>query len=158
MGDETQSFSLVSGGCLCGDVRYRAYANLDAAYYCHCRFCQKSSGSPVEVGVPVKPGTLKYMKEAPKYFDSSPIGQRGFCKRCGSRLVWLSPRRPDWANLSVGSLDHPEEVRPTQHLCVESQLPWFSLADDLPRHRTEDIPGLQEEWAAVGLTHDGESL
>ena len=158
MSEATDRFVSVTGGCLCGAVRYQAHANLDEAYYCHCRYCQKSSGSPVEVGVSVEPGTLVFTKEDPKYFDSSPIGRRGFCPHCGSRLVWMSPDRPDWTNLSAGSLDHPESVRPIQHLCVESQLPWFSLADDLPRQRSEDLPGLKEEWARFGLTHDGRPL
>lgn len=158
MGDEPVKYTMVTGGCLCGEVRYNAYADLDEAYYCHCRFCQKSSGAPVEVGVSVKPGCLEFTTGAPKYYASSPIGQRGFCESCGSRLVWRSARNPDWVKLSVGSLDHPEGARPQQHLCVESQMPWFNLADDLPRCRSDDLPGLQEEWARVGLTHDGRAL
>lgn len=158
MSEASDQFVSVTGGCLCGAVRYRADANLDEAYYCHCRMCQKSSGSPVEVGVSVRPGTLVFANEEPRYFDSSPIGKRGFCRHCGSRLVWMSPTKPEWTNLSAGSLDQPERVRPTQHLCVESQLPWFAVADDLPRLKSEDLPGLKEEWASAGLTHDGQPL
>ena len=155
---EDSKFTLVSGGCLCGDVRYQAHANLAEAYYCHCKYCQRSSGSTVEVGVSVKPGTLQYTNQKPRYYESSPIGKRGFCQRCGSRLVWTSPRDPEWVSLSVGSLDFPGEVRPKQHLCVESQLPWFSIADDLPRLRSEDLSGLKEEWASVGLNHEGQPI
>ena len=154
----SDKFVPVTGGCLCRAVRYEADVNLREAYYCHCKICQKSSGAPAEIGVFVKPGTLKYTKEDPKFFQSSPIGTRGFCQHCGSRLVWMSPNRADWTNVSVCSLDHPERVVPTEHICVESQLPWYKLADNLPRIRSEDYPGLEEEWASAGLTHEGKPL
>jgi hypothetical protein len=155
MSDE---FVAVTGGCLCRAVRYEAEVNLSEASYCHCKTCQKSSGAPAEVGVNVKPGTLKFAKEDPKFFQSSPIGKRGFCQHCGSRLVWMSPNRVDWTYVSAGSLDHPERVVPAEHLSVESQLPWYELADDLPRICSEDVPDLEEEWASAGLTHEGKPL
>ncbi len=148
----------VTGGCLCEAVRYEAEVNLNEAYYCHCITCQKTTGAPAEIGVMVKPGTLKFTKEDPKFFQSSPIARRGFCRHCGSRLVYMSLNRADWTNVSAGSLDHPERVVPTEHICVESQLPWYDVADDLPRIRSEDYPDLVEEWAAAGLTHEGKPL
>jgi hypothetical protein len=155
MSDE---FVPVAGGCLCQAVRYEADVNLHGAFYCHCTTCQKTSGAPAEVGVMVKPGTLNFTKEEPKFFRSSPIGRRGFCQNCGSRLTWISPDREDWTVIWVGSLDHPERVVPTEHLCVESQLPWFEVADNLPRQRSEDYTELREAWANAGLTHEGEPL
>ncbi len=70
----------------------------------------------------------------------------------------MSPNRADWTNVSAGSLDHPERVVPTQHICVESQLPWYEVADNLPRTRSEDYADLKEAWANVGLTHEGKPL
>jgi len=148
----------VTGGCLCGAVRYEADANLSEAYYCHCKTCQKTSGAPAETDVLIKPGTLIFTKEDPKFFQTSAIAKRGFCQHCGSRIVWISPNRADWTNVSVGSLDHPERAIPTEHLCVESQLPWYEVADNLPRKRTDDYPELIEEWSRVGLNHDGQPL
>ncbi len=83
---------------------------------------------------------------------------RGFCRNCGSRLTWISPDREDWTVVWAGSLDHPERIVPTEHLCVESQLPWFEVADNLPRQRSEDYSELREAWANVGLTHEGKPL
>lgn len=147
-----------TGGCFCGAVRYEAEVNLHAAYYCHCKICQKTSGAPAEIGVSVKPGTLRFTKEEPQFFQTSPIGRRGFCRHCGSRLIWMSPDRADWTNVSVGSLDHPEQAVPSLHICVESQLPWYKLADDLPRKRSADDPDLIAAWSNAGLTHGGEPL
>ncbi len=70
----------------------------------------------------------------------------------------MSPNKEEWTNVSACSLDHPEQVVPTEHICVESQLPWYELADNLPRIRSEDYPGLEEEWASAGLTHEGKPL
>ena len=155
MSDE---FVPVTGGCLCQAVRYEADVNLSEAFYCHCKTCQRTSGAPAEVGVMVKPGTLKFTKEDPKFFQSSPFARRGFCQHCGSRLNWMSPDKADWIVVFVGSLDHPERVVPTQHLSVESQLPWYEIADELPRKRTEDDADLMELWAGAGLTHEGKPL
>jgi adenylate cyclase len=153
-----EQYEKVEGGCFCGAVRYEAEVNLKEAYYCHCRACQKMSGAPAEVGVFVKPGSLHFLKEMPKYFQSSPIGKRGFCPDCGSRLIWMSPDREDWTNVSAGSLDHPENVEPNEHTCVESQLPWYEVTDNLPRKRSEDVEELVEAWAKSGLNHDGRPL
>jgi len=154
----SDKFIPVTGGCLCRAVRYEADANLHEAFYCHCKTCQKTSGAPATVGVMVKPGTLNFTKQDPKYFQSSPIGGRGFCQHCGSRLNWVSPDRADWILVFAGSLDHPERVVATEHLCVESQLPWFEIADNLPRNQTENDAELIDAWAGAGLTHDGKSL
>ena len=148
----------VTGGCLCDAVRYEAEANLKEAYYCHCKTCQKTTGAPAEVGVLVKPGTLKFTKEEPKFFQSSLLARRGFCQHCGSRLIYMSLNREDWTNVSAGSLDHPEHVEPTEHICVESQLPWYEVDDDLPRERSEDYSELIDAWANAGLTHEGKPL
>lgn len=70
----------------------------------------------------------------------------------------MSQDREDWTVVWVGSLDHPELAVPTEHLSVESRLPWFDVADNLPRKRTEDDPDLIEAWTSAGLTHEGKSL
>ncbi len=136
----------VTGGCLCGAVRYEAEVYLKTAHYCHCRMRQRSSGAPAEIGVTVKPGSLVFTKDEPKYYQSSPFGRRGFCPHCGSRLIWDAPSRPEWTNLCIGTLDHPEDVVPSQHICVDSQLPWYQLDDGLPRSRSDEDPELKAAW------------
>jgi len=149
MGDKSEK---VTGGCLCGAVRYEVEAYLHNAFYCHCRICQKASGAPVQMGVSIRPESLRYTSGEPKYYQSSPFGERGFCPNCGSQLIWR-PRsageHPEWTNMNVGCLDHPEHFVPASHEGVESQLPWFNIDDDLPRNRSEDDPELVAAWAAV---------
>jgi hypothetical protein len=125
----------VSGGCLCGRIRYEAEVFLKHGYICHCTLCQKSTGQPAELSVLIKPGTLKYLKAEPKYYATSEIGKRGFCAECGSRLVWqATDPEQDWTtNLSIGCLDDPSVARMTCHVYADTQLPWYTLCEDLPK-------------------------
>jgi hypothetical protein len=154
----TQKYVQITGGCFCDAVRYEAKVNIHEAYYCHCRACHKLSGTPAQVDAFVKPGTLRFTKEEPKYFQTSHFAKSGFCRHCGSRLVYIALDKEDWTSVMVGSLDHPEDVVPREHVCVESQLPWYKPADDLPHSRSEDDPDLVAAWSKYGLTHDGQPL
>jgi adenylate cyclase len=144
--------TIVTGGCLCGAVRYEAEVYLDEAYFCHCRMCQKSSGAPAEIAVLVKPGTLRFTGKEPKFYRSSPFAERGFCRDCGARIIYrpIAPEHAAYTNLAVGCLDHPEQVVPARHICVDTQQPWYKFQDGLPRVRSSEIPELVELWASAG--------
>jgi hypothetical protein len=138
----------VTGGCLCGKVRYEAQVFLKSAFYCHCRICQKSSGQPAEITVPIKAGTLVFTKSKPKYYVSSQHGQRGFCGECGSRIVWqaLQPEN-DWlTNVDVGSLDNPADVKPSKHIFVDTRLPWYIIDEQLPQFREAEVDAMLGVW------------
>ena len=138
----------VTGGCLCGNVRYEAEVFLKSGYYCHCRICQKSSGQPAEITVPIKAGSLIFVKSEPKYYASSDYGERGFCEECGSRLVWkaIDPEN-DWlTNLTVGSLDNSAEARPSNHIYVDTQLAWYQIDEALPKYREEEVEAMMTVW------------
>jgi hypothetical protein len=134
----------VTGGCLCGSVRYEAEVFLRNGYICHCTICQRSTGQPSEITVLIKAGTLRYLKGEPKYFTSSAEGKRGFCGKCGSRLVWQAHRHEDdWlTNLTVGSLDQPDEARVTRHIYADTQQSWYHLCEDLPKFTSSDAERL----------------
>lgn len=136
----------VSGGCLCGRIRYEAEVFLKNGYICHCTICQKSTGQPAEITVLIKPGTLKYLGEEPKYYVSSPSGKRGFCPDCGSRLVWQALKaEDDWqTNLTVGCLDNPAEARVTSHIYADTQLPWYQPCEHLPKFTEETSAAMLE--------------
>lgn len=69
--------------------------------------------------------------------QSSDIAERGFCRNCGSRLVYR-PLGSQTIALEVGSLDQPEDAPPTYHAGVESEIFWFIFDDQLPRKSTND--------------------
>ncbi len=138
----------VTGGCLCGKVRYEAQVFLKSAFYCHCRMCQKSSGHAAEITVPIKAGKLVFTKSKPKYYVSSQDGQRGFCGECGSRIVLqaLQPEN-DWlTNVDVGFLDNPADVKPTNHIFVDTRLPWYMIDEQLPEFREAEVDAMLDVW------------
>ena len=136
----------VSGGCLCGRIRYEAEVFLQNGYICHCTICQRSTGQPAEITVLIKAGTLRYLKDEPKYYVSSPDGKRGFCGHCGSRLVWQALRaEDDWlTNVTVGTLDRPQDARISRHIYADTQLPWYKVCEDLPKFTEHDAEAMMK--------------
>ena len=110
----------VTGGCLCGTVKYDAEGYLGSGYYCHCRMCQRTSGAPAEIAVPVKPGMLRFTASEPKFYRSSAFAEREFCPQCGARIIYrpISAKFAEYTNLAVGCLDHPENVVPAGESCL----------------------------------------
>ena len=125
----------VSGGCLCGNIRYEAEAFLQNGYLCHCTVCQRSTGQPAEITVLIKAGSLTYLKGDPKYYQSSDFGKRAFCADCGSRLAWQAINlQDDWqTNLTVGCLDNAIDALMTCRIYADTQLPWYHACENLTK-------------------------
>ena len=131
----------ITGGCLCGAVRFESTEPPSWVGHCHCRMCQKAYGhtSGIFVGfVGAQKGALRFTRGEPKYYKSSAWAERAFCSNCGSPL---GMRDGEGHGVMVGTLDHPEEWPPTEpHSGIESQIPWDIIHDDLGSCRTEDDP------------------
>ena len=146
----TEKTMPVTGGCLCGAVRYEASEPPHHAEYCHCRMCQKHTGSAVGVYAAIRADSFRITRGEPKFYKSSDIIERGFCADCGSSLMarYFDPDHP-YVWVCVGTLDRPEDAPPTQHFGIESQIPWLTIHDDLPRMRTEEDPDFVAAKAAI---------
>lgn len=129
----------ITGGCLCGAIRYEASVPLTDVHYCHCRMCQKAFGNLFGVFGSVPRAALRFTAGSPKLYPSSPFAERGFCAACGTPLTFRY-LKSDWIAVSIGSLDRPEAVRPEIHWGIESQVPWLAINDDLPRKPIEGDP------------------
>ncbi len=147
--------SLITGRCLCGDVRYEISQPAIGSGYCHCRMCQRAIGGPVSAWAAFPTEAVRFTNGEPKYYKSSLIGERGFCANCGSRLTYrfLAPEPAGYLVIQTTSLDNPEDFAPTWHAGIESQLPWFDVHDDLPRTRCEDSAELCKAWESVGVSN-----
>ena len=147
----------VTGGCLCGEIRYEVTKAAIDNCFCHCRMCQKFTGAPVVAVSTYPTDALRFTKGEPKYYKSSPFCERGFCANCGSSLTYrplAPPVTPDWADWIVvytPTLDNPEPNAPTWHLGVESQIPWVDIHHAPNRVRCQDSPDIVEAWAAFNL-------
>jgi hypothetical protein len=113
---------IATGGCQCGAVRYALYAAPEGSL-CHCRMCQKATGGPFAALAKIDKADLVWTRSPPATFQSSSAACRDFCAGCGTPLTF---RYLDAAHMEVtiGSLDHPELVPPTQNFGVESRLAW----------------------------------
>jgi hypothetical protein len=155
-------FASLTGGCLCGAVRYEARKALFDPHYCHCRACQKASGAPAIAGAFLSKEALRFTRGEPKLYRSSPIVERGFCADCGTYLLYrpLIAEWSDWLIITIASLDRPNSVVPERHYGCESQLAWFDPQNDLPRERYEDdfieiLAGSDREKRAAILARFG---
>lgn len=138
-----------TGGCQCGRVRYRARLKNEEGYLCHCRMCQRATGGVSIAFVNVSKADLHWESE-PDWYHSSPIARRPFCRDCGTPLGFQFLDGPN-ADLTVGSLDAPEEIKPTSHFGAESLHESWVDTSALPRSRCADNPALVERWEKAGF-------
>ena len=100
------------GGCLCGAVRYAVNAPPARVTYCHCRFCQRATGSAYLVEPVFNMADFKVIHGEPKVYDhvSEGSGKRvhiHFCSNCGTKLYLGFERFPDVVGLYGGTFDDP---------------------------------------------------
>ena len=131
-----------TGGCLCGALRYEAAVSESENWYCHCRMCQKATGSVVSTSAIIKKNQLRMLKGTAKFYQSSTDIERGFCANCGSPM-FFRPIKEDWISIHSGTLDDPEVAPPDGHYGVESRISWLKIVDDLKQQCTEHDVSLQ---------------
>ena len=125
----------ISGGCLCGKIRYVVDGYPTRSMICHCETCRKSAASPVVAWVTFTLSDLIYEKDRPKEYRSSLPVVRTFCSTCGTPLTYYNSNRPNEIDVTTCSLDKPELFPPTHHSWMEDHLYWVDLADNLPKHQ-----------------------
>lgn len=128
---------LLSGGCLCGAVRYELGAAPEWSHYCHCSRCRKATGSSFAANLFVPLEALRFTagEERVRAFQP-PEAERfthAFCEACGSTLPWRNPRRGR-AVVPMGSLDADPGYTPKAHIFVASRAAWTEIRDALPQH------------------------
>ncbi|HEY9830063.1 MAG TPA: GFA family protein [Stenomitos sp.] len=124
-----------TGGCLCGAVRYECSAQPVSMGICHCRDCQRATGSAFAAGMLVPQNAVTITGNVAYYDvtgDSGSLVSRGFCPICGSRL-FSKPPIPELMGIMAGSLDDPSWFNPQAEIYVASAQPWDYLNPDLPK-------------------------
>lgn len=119
--------SAVTGGCQCGAVRFRA-ERLGRASICHCRMCQKATGS--FFGPFVDAHGLTWTRGEPKRFQSSNIARRGFCADCGTPLTYEAEQGTP--NIAIGALDDPGAAAPVVQIGLQAKLSYVDGLSALP--------------------------
>ena len=131
----------LSGGCLCGNVRYEILGAPVYVFHCHCSMCRRAGGAAFQTWAGFEADALTVTQGMAESYNSSSFAIRRFCGRCGGQLFYEytgGQTPPLW--ITVGSLDHPEALTPERHIFAADRVPWLHLADGLPR--TEGEPEL----------------
>ncbi|MEO1056718.1 MAG: GFA family protein [Actinomycetota bacterium] len=128
-------FTPLTGGCLCGAVRWQVDGDLGTMSHCHCSMCRKAHGAPFATYVSAASGDFRWLsgEESITTYESSPGFVRAFCGHCGS-VVPDPPDEEDHVFIPAGCLDGDPGVRPASHIFAATKAPWHIIGDALPRH------------------------
>jgi len=127
----------LTGGCLCGSVRYEISESLVSAGYCHCTRCQRRTGSAAAASGRVAPGSLRIVsgEELVRSYAPPDGFAKEFCGACGGALWSRNPNDPDWMAVRLGTFDGDPGIRPSYRQFVAYAASWEPIPDDgLPRH------------------------
>ncbi len=134
----------MAGGCACGAVRFEADVDSDEAYLCHCRMCQRATGS-VSIAFRNVPQAKMRWLSGPDWYDSSPIALRPYCAKCGTSLGFQYKEGPN-LDLTVAAFDDPGRFKPISQFGAESiHEPWIDTSG-LPSHRSDEYRPLLDRW------------
>ena len=144
----------MTGGCACGAVRYTAEIASPDAYLCHCRMCQRATGSVSIAFVNVRQTQVRW-ERAPDWYVSSPIAKRPYCAKCGTSLGFQFSEGSETMDLTVASFDDAGYFQPTQpHFGAESLHEQWLDTSALPRMTTAENAKLMAKWEAAGVQPD----
>jgi hypothetical protein len=135
----------MTGGCACGRVRYTAKIGDHDAYLCHCRMCQRSTGSVSIAFKSIRQADVEWTAE-PDWFESSPIAERPYCRECGTSLGFRFKRDSENMDLTVASFDDPAGFMPKHHFGAESMHRAWLNTEGLKEIRTDQHAKLVDKW------------
>ncbi len=131
----TDTQETLTGGCLCGAVRYEVSGEPMVAGHCHCRDCQKASGAGHISAAFYPEGSFKIEGDLATYSspaDSGGTVTRSFCPTCGSRLFGQSTGMEGARAIMVGTLDDPSAFEPNFIVFARSRNGWDHMDGTLP--------------------------
>lgn len=134
---EDREFEPLSGGCMCGGVKWQIDAPLFGAAFCWCKRCQRRTGTAFSTTGLTQLGSFRVTEGANllgTYEPGDGGWNKSFCSNCGSQTHTTSSENPDLIAVRVGSFDEDPGVRPGLHQFVNYAPAWYPVPDDgLPR-------------------------
>lgn len=124
---------MIEGGCNCGAVRYRIDAKPAIVAQCHCRNCQRQSGSAFSVNLMVPADGVTTTGELTTYEDRDTMSgnpvYRKFCGICGSPIFSDLAAGNGMTIVKVGTLDDPAAFAPAVSVWISTKMPWVELPE-----------------------------
>ena len=126
----------LTGGCLCGAVRFETRGPSFKVLHCHCRSCRKHNGAPLVTLAGFKADQVSFSGDERKIYESSPGVGRGFCGKCGTPLTWEGDGRDRGPIIEfhISTFDKPDVLVPSVHSFYPERISWMDVADNLPRY------------------------
>ena len=126
----------LSGGCLCGAVRYECSTQPQVTMTCHCTNCQRFTGTAFATYCVFPKSDVQISGELKGFdieTDSGNVMTKTFCPNCGTHITENTTWAPDLAVITAGSLDDPSKVKPEAHYWTKRMLPWIEGIAELPK-------------------------
>ena len=132
------------GGCVCGAVRYRVTNAPFRTGVCHCKFCQRRTGSAFGVGVYFRKDDFQLLRgELKSYEHRSDETERWlkmeFCPKCGTTVTWTLEAFPDGRGVAGGSFDDSSWLRIERHSWTRSKQHWVPIPPEVPTFKKSSI-------------------
>jgi hypothetical protein len=127
---------MITGGCLCGAVRFTVSEGPIVGRVCWCKVCQKIGAGGPAVGGAFKSAAVTVTGEMRDYesvADSGSRMHRRFCPVCGTHLFSASESRPHLVFIRAGAFDDPEIIKPSSTIWVKSAPSWAMIDHALPK-------------------------
>jgi hypothetical protein len=128
---------MITGGCLCGGVRYEVRGPFLRASHCHCSRCRRHSGAAVCTQGRVRREDFRLISGdglVRVYRPGDGAAVKAFCSACGSSLFGGTWPEGDEVSIRLGTVDGDPGIRPQFHTHVDSKAVWDEILDDLPRY------------------------
>ncbi|HLY56734.1 MAG TPA: GFA family protein [Stellaceae bacterium] len=125
---------MLTGGCYCGAVRYEVERPTYHETNCHCSICRRTSGAPYVAWFTAAHGGFRWVRGEPTRFASTARAARSFCGICGTQMTFEHRDFPDEIDVTICSLDEPDQVTPANHIHVAGRPRWVRPGDGLPEH------------------------
>ncbi|MCU0687624.1 MAG: GFA family protein [Polyangiaceae bacterium] len=143
----------LAGGCACGAIRYRLESAPMFVHCCHCRDCQRQTGSAFVLNALIETDRLSLLRGTPAATPMPTESGRPHdvyrCPACQTALWSDYGRRPALRFVRVGTLDDARALEPDVHIFTRSKLPWVGLP---PGARAFDVYyEMAEQWPAESL-------
>lgn len=129
---------LITGGCLCGALRYEARGAPQVAGYCYCGDCRKASGSAFIGFMGFAPDRVTVTGQTRRHHSPAANGNtavRNVCAVCNS-LVFGGGHDLGGVNIYAGSLDDSAQFKPTIAIFTRDMPHWVTIPDDVKRFET----------------------
>ena len=127
---------MITGSCLCGQVRYQCKGRIQDCAYCHCSICRKLTGSAFAAYGTSDRSDFSWTDGASMLskVQPTPSTTRYFCSGCGSFLLSEHILDPNEVYISLGTLDGQQDLSILYHQFTGSQAPWYQISDWLPQY------------------------